>query len=205
MNRQQFIDALKTGLTTLPRDERNSAITYYQEFFEDAGVENEQAVIASLGSPIALAETIIKESGFKENDKTIFTPPAKPQTMQQKNNPDPSRTALAIVLIIVTFPFWIGFVVSAFAILFSFIVTVFALLFAFTISGFVLVGVGFVKLFTFPPAGFLLVGAGLIIISLTWILIFPLVKFSFKLFASVFRGVISIIRSILGRNEVETI
>ncbi len=38
--------------------EREEAIQYYNDYFDDAGAENEQSVIASLGTPEQLAKTI---------------------------------------------------------------------------------------------------------------------------------------------------
>lgn len=51
MNREQFIAQLARLLQDLPPAERQEAIRYYQEYFDDAGEENEDAVIQELGSP----------------------------------------------------------------------------------------------------------------------------------------------------------
>ena len=51
MNREQFIAQLARLLQDLPPAERQEAIRYYQEYFDDAGEENEDAVIRELGSP----------------------------------------------------------------------------------------------------------------------------------------------------------
>ena len=51
MNREQFIAQLARLLQDLPPAERQEAIRYYQEYFDDAGEENEDAVIQVLGSP----------------------------------------------------------------------------------------------------------------------------------------------------------
>lgn len=51
MNREQFIAQLARILQDLPPAERQEAIRYYQEYFDDAGEENEDAVIQELGSP----------------------------------------------------------------------------------------------------------------------------------------------------------
>ena len=49
MNREQFIAQLARLLQDLPPAERQEAIRYYQEYFDDAGEENEDAVIQELG------------------------------------------------------------------------------------------------------------------------------------------------------------
>ena len=51
MNREQFIAQLARLLQDLPPAERQEAIRYYQEYFDDAGEENEDAAIQELGSP----------------------------------------------------------------------------------------------------------------------------------------------------------
>lgn len=58
MNRADFIKNLAELLADMPPAEREEAIQYYNDYFDDAGVENEQGVIASLGTPEQLAETI---------------------------------------------------------------------------------------------------------------------------------------------------
>lgn len=62
MDRQEFFRRLERGLSTLPYGERESALRYYEEYFDDAGRENEQRVISELGSPEALAKVIIAQS-----------------------------------------------------------------------------------------------------------------------------------------------
>ena len=58
MNREQFIAQLVRLLQDLPPAERQEAIRYYQEYFDDAGEENEDAVIQELGSPGKVAASI---------------------------------------------------------------------------------------------------------------------------------------------------
>lgn len=77
MNRAEFIRQLTILLSDVPPAEREEAIQYYNDYFEDAGAENEAGVIASLGTPEELARTIraglndggstgeFTESGFK--------------------------------------------------------------------------------------------------------------------------------------------
>ena len=58
MNRADFMKNLAELLADVPPTEREEAIQYYNDYFDDAGEENEQSVIASLGTPQQLAETI---------------------------------------------------------------------------------------------------------------------------------------------------
>lgn len=58
MNRADFMRNLAELLADVSPAEREEAIQYYNDYFDDAGVENEQSVIASLGTPEQLAKTI---------------------------------------------------------------------------------------------------------------------------------------------------
>ena len=49
MNREQFIRELERLLKDLPAGEREAAIQYYNDYFDDAGAENEAQVIRELG------------------------------------------------------------------------------------------------------------------------------------------------------------
>ena len=58
MNRAEFMRRLTELLCDVPPMEREEAIQYYNDYFDDAGAENESGVIASLGTPEELARTI---------------------------------------------------------------------------------------------------------------------------------------------------
>lgn len=58
MNRAEFMSRLTALLQDVPPAEREEALTYYNEYFDDAGEENEAGVIAALGSPEELAKAI---------------------------------------------------------------------------------------------------------------------------------------------------
>ena len=58
MNRWEFMSELAKLLTGIPGEEREEALHYYENYFIDAGVENEAAIIEELGSPIKVAKMI---------------------------------------------------------------------------------------------------------------------------------------------------
>lgn len=58
MNRKGFMDRLETLLAVIPEEEREEALQYYTDYFEDAGQENEEQVIKELGSPENVAAMI---------------------------------------------------------------------------------------------------------------------------------------------------
>lgn len=67
MNRADFMNQLESLLTSIAPTEREEAIQYYNDYFDDAGKENEQEVIEALGNPARVAENIkrdLLDSGY---------------------------------------------------------------------------------------------------------------------------------------------
>lgn len=58
MSRLEYMIELEALLSDIPADEREDAINYYNDYFDAGGEENEEATIASLGTPEQLARTI---------------------------------------------------------------------------------------------------------------------------------------------------
>lgn len=56
MNRNEYLKELQTYIQALPVEEQKEAMDYYYNYFEDA--DNDEKVIAELGSPAKLAEEI---------------------------------------------------------------------------------------------------------------------------------------------------
>ena len=56
MNKQEYLSELEAYLASLSEEERNDALRFYEEYFEDAGPENEQQVISELGKPCTCKE-----------------------------------------------------------------------------------------------------------------------------------------------------
>ena len=61
MNKVGFMSRLEGLLADIPAAEREEALQYYNDYFEDAGAESEEAVIRTLGSPQSIAENIKAE------------------------------------------------------------------------------------------------------------------------------------------------
>lgn len=61
MNRVDFINQLERLLQSIAPGEREEALQYYNDYFDDAGKENEQEVIEALGNPARVAENIKRD------------------------------------------------------------------------------------------------------------------------------------------------
>lgn len=51
MNRIEFMEELSGLLQDIPEEDRMDALNYYNDYFDDAGAENEKNVIDELESP----------------------------------------------------------------------------------------------------------------------------------------------------------
>ena len=61
MNRADYMAALRRALSVLPEEERANALRYYEEYFDDAGPENEAKAIEELGEPAKVAAQILAD------------------------------------------------------------------------------------------------------------------------------------------------
>lgn len=88
MNRTEYMRQLESLLQNISATEREEALQYYNEYFNDAGPENEQNVIEALGNPAKVAENIKKDifgNGYGENiyqkinadNRAVITYPAR--------------------------------------------------------------------------------------------------------------------------------
>lgn len=64
MSKEAFIRRLRELLAGLPQSEAAEAIQYYEDYFADAGEENEAKVIEELGSPEKVAANIRADLGM---------------------------------------------------------------------------------------------------------------------------------------------
>ncbi len=65
MNRREFMERLEKLLWNISDSEREEALQYYNNYFDDAGEENEAAVIKELVSPEQVAQKI--KAGFSDS------------------------------------------------------------------------------------------------------------------------------------------
>lgn len=76
MSRFDFMRRLEGLLSDIPLEERNDAMQYYNDYFDDAGVDNEDNIISELGSPERIAGIIkadLQAEGSSNHDRGIFT------------------------------------------------------------------------------------------------------------------------------------
>ncbi len=128
MNRQEFMNRLEYLLRGIPASEREDALSYYNDYFDEAGVENEAQVIMELGSPETVAENIlanVQQESTQSAGRVYSGSESKENTCKQegaynkserteKKGMSKSNKILLIILLVLTFPLWIGVVAGLF-------------------------------------------------------------------------------------------
>lgn len=103
MSKNEFLNQLEALLSDISKEEREEALTYYREYIEDAGLENEEAILNELGSVEALAKEIKKgfdnkEESSADNNCAFKAPEVRTQTSSQQNNSNRQQTRQQVVV-----------------------------------------------------------------------------------------------------------
>ena len=75
MKKYEYLSELEKRLSALPADARRDALNYYEEYFDAAGPDNEDATAAELGDPAEAARKILEGEGL-----TPEADPAAPES-----------------------------------------------------------------------------------------------------------------------------
>lgn len=95
MKKYEYLSELEKRLSALPADARRDALNYYEEYFDAAGTDNEDATAAELGDPAEAARKILEGEGLTPDDatpeETPLTPPTAPKPPAADPQPAPPR------------------------------------------------------------------------------------------------------------------
>jgi uncharacterized membrane protein len=154
MTRNEFMQELRSRLGRLSLSERDAALAYYEEYFDEAGPDREQEVIRELGSPASVAARILADHAVKEARDAPY-------------NPRKGFSALwAILLAIFAAPLAIPVVAVLVGLLIALVATVFAVgmgAVGLIVGGVALFAGGFVGLFASPASAIILFGAAFLL------------------------------------------
>ena len=195
MNRAEFMKKLDALLSDISPEEREEALQYYNDYFDDAGPEQEARILAELGSPEQVAWKI--KAGLSGDDSAP-RPSNLPSGKKERN----LWKLLAIILLcILLAPFVIPVGVGVLAVLLSVVIAVIATVAAILVSGIVIfiagifvIGVGLVQLFTVPALGIATAGAGCLLTALGILLSLALLWIALKVVPVVVQGIVNLIR-----------
>lgn len=199
MTRKEFMDTLAVKLSALSADERNSALRYYEEYFDEC--ENEQAAIDALGSPAACAEQILKENGVASKPNIGFVYQNHNENIagadSETKKKSSERFVIALLLGILTFPIWI----AAFAIVFALIVAVIAINFALVVTSIACFVGAFIKVFSSVAAAGVMLGVSFIALGLVGLVTVPLARAFVKFIMWLARKVTGGLKSFMSVKE----
>lgn len=161
MDKKQFINELRNRLSSLPFDEREKAISYYEEYFDDAGAENEDSVIYELGDVGKIAQEIIENSissadsvsvnkFSKSENSDYFSNTSNEKKTREKKEMKPIYVVLIILGAIVFFPLVMT--------LFGLVMGLFGTIIGVIGAAFGVVIAGVAAIFTIPFVGMAAIG-----------------------------------------------
>lgn len=191
MNREEYKRELERRLAGLKEQEIQDALSYCEEYFDEAGIGNEASVIEELGSPAKFAAQIRAEATIRKNEMNGGEGQAK--------NP---RTAVknvgVIFLGICALPLALPLALTAVILIFVFALVILCLLFALVVTagaimmtGLPLVLAGFLNIteagnaFISIGGGCLAVGGGLLLM----LMFYTLLKVSIPAFTNLISGI----------------
>ncbi len=193
MNRAKFMKRLRALLSDLEESERVEALSYYEEYFDDAGAENEQELIKSLGSPEKVAKSIkegLNDSDGKEDDRNEV------------------RILLFLILALFALPILAPICIGVVAMIFGIFGAAAALVCAVAIVGFALVIAGaavffsaFPSMFLSPAVGVLLIGLGFLLAGIGILLAILGIWIVGKVLPPIIRWIVRSIQKLFSRKE----
>lgn len=162
MNRFEYMRRLEALLSDISPSEKEEALTYYNDYFNDAGQENEQQVIEELGSPEQVAAGVKEGLGLQsyereqdslegeksqnqsapgERDRDAGVQNTRSQNAFSQNNQIPSqpqqkqsKPAWLITLIVIGLILASPLILALICVVFAVIISVFSLIFGLLIG-----------------------------------------------------------------------
>lgn len=200
MNRNEYMAALRRALAGLPEEERASALRYYEEYFDDAGPENERKAIDGLGAPEQVAAQILADyrelTAVPLQGRDAGSAAAKPRRRWRGISP-----WLLIVLVLLAIPVGVPLLLGAAATVLGLLVAAAAVVFAFAVviplalllAGAMLCGFSF-ALWGAPASAVTTLGCGLALLALGVLVSLLIIKLCMLFVPPVCRGLVALIR-----------
>lgn len=204
-------------LWDLPEEERLDAVWYYEDYFADAGPENENRVLRELKNPETVADNI--RAGYLERLSAEEGSPAPDAGMGAGEHSGGQREAAegqgaggaggngtgafggaAALILLIIFALPISGILLAFCVLMLGLFAGFGIGgVAMVAAGVVLIGNGITNAAVSSGIALLFSGAGLIVAAFGIFFIVFAVNCGFRAVPSVFRGITGLLRRLTGR------
>ena len=219
MNRVEFMETLSRLLQDIPEEDRVDALKYYNDYFDDAGSENEQNVIEELESPEKVAMKIKADredtettEEFVKDNKVYQDNGTYDYQEDQVNKPWTNKWlkwAMIAAIVVIGCPIVIPLGLGLLALIAGIVIAVFCLFVAIVIGfaamvmvGVVLLAAGIGCLFINPGVGLAVLGAGLMAIVIGVIGTVVGVRLCIIVFPGIIRGIVYILRKPFHRKAV---
>ena len=171
MNKEAFLNELRSKLSGLPQEDIDERVSFYREMIEDHvedGATEEEAV-SDIGPVDEVVKTIMAEIPLTKIVKT-----------RAKNKQKKSMPVWAIILLVLGFPVWFPLLISVFAVVLSIFITVWAIIFSLYVTDFALgmsaIACILAAVVSFAAGkialGFMCIGAALILAGITILFFF---------------------------------
>ena len=211
MTRKEFMWQLEQLLKDLPENDRLDAIAYYEDYFDEAGPENEASVIQELGSPEKVAATIKRDAVNGGNEEAEYTEHGYSDGQEEKQTPAKKEKSskkfpwvLLIILAVFALPIWggllsgvLGVLVGVIAVIFALVLVVAVLVIAGIVGGVAAIAIGIAKMFISPAVGFLGIGLGALLLALGFLCLALFLWIILNAFQAVFRFVVDLIQKLI--------
>ena len=228
MDRAQFMRELENLLADIPETERREALEFYENYFDDAGPENETSVLQELGSPEKVAAIIkadLKGSAeqyeYGEYTEHGYEDPRtkEPGQMPEKYGTDRKGNSffkkgnqavliLAVIALVFISPFIKGMLGLALKIVLTIVLLPFVLVAVLGLGsagllisgiGSIAVGIGFCA--SVPAVGIMAMGIGCLLIALGLLMILGTMKTATALVPKWFRKITDFGNKLLYRKK----
>ena len=214
MNREEYMKRLERALNGISESEKAEALQYYRDYFDDAGVENEQEVMEALGTPENLAETIKKEQmgqqdSFEQNvesEDTYVGATKENEDNKKKNKLSGGTIAAIVILAILASPIILtvaaavaSALVGVVAAIFSAVVSVIAVVLALILVVVICIVAVFVFAGISPFFSVILAGIALMVAGVCVFLIMAVVWLFGMALPWLIKGIIKLCKKIFGK------
>ena len=136
MNKEQFLNELKKGLSGIPKEDLDERVNFYSEMIDDRieeGMSEEEAVSA-IGDVKTIVSQIMAE--------TPITTIVKERVNKEKEKKKGGISVATLIIIVLTFPLWLpivatifGLAIALFAVVWSLVVAFYAVTIGLIVAG----------------------------------------------------------------------
>ncbi len=170
MNKKEYLNQLSNHLERLPKKDYDDVMDHFEEYFEEAGIDGEDALIKELGSPSEVAtDMLTKLLNDEELDNDTTHGQVKKEEQKSYKEKSFFRHLTIAILIILAAPIGLPLTITLIAVIFAMFAVVLSLVFALAVTAFAgilvvlkLFFIGIMTFFSSPPAAMILLGSSLI-------------------------------------------